>query len=269
MNLYYQSYPANFVELSVSERLAYETPVVIIPGLFGSTANWRSLAKKLSELCPVFVIDQRNHGRSPHAESNSYLDMVADLASFLEHHNLERVSLCGHSMGGKVAMLFSLQHPDKLKKLAVLDIAPVVYEHSHAPFLEELLKVDLSKIQSRRDADKELAEVITDAGTRLFLLQSLAGTTGSFYWRINLEVLHQFMPEIVGFPEDWVLGLSNDCEAILLSGELSDYVKVTDHKSIKNYFPNIEFTEIPAAGHWLHAEQPAKVLDSLTEFIAK
>lgn len=267
MDLYCQSYPDDFLQRPADERLDDPTPVLIIPGLFGSTANWRSIAKSLSADCPVIVIDQRNHGRSPHAESNSYTDLVADLLGFLNRNELDKIILCGHSMGGKVAMLFALLHPDRVEKLAVLDIAPVVYQHSHAPFLEELLKVDLATLESRRDADQALASVIPDIGTRLFLLQSLAGTAGRFFWRINLSVLYRFMPQLVGFPEKIVAGIENDCDAIFLSGGLSDYVKPGDHQNIHKYFRNARFAEVPQAGHWLHAEQPEKVLNAMQEFI--
>ena len=267
MDLYYQAFPSDYLEQPIATRTSSLTPVVIIPGLFGSTANWRGIAKKLSETCPVIVIDQRNHGRSAHADTNSYLDMVDDLAGFIQQHEIAKVILCGHSMGGKVAMLFSLLHPNFVAKLALLDIAPVTYQHSHAPFLEELLKIDLSQLQSRKDADRALISVIPDDDTRLFLLQSLAGTAGSFYWRINLSVLHEFMPQIVGFPDESVANLTNDCDVLLITGDLSNYVDTAGYRRLQNYFHNTEHQIISRAGHWLHAEQPKAVLMTLIKFI--
>ncbi|MBX2847445.1 MAG: alpha/beta fold hydrolase [Acidiferrobacterales bacterium] len=242
-------------------------PLVMIPGLFGSIANWRSVAKKLSSQSPVIVIDQRNHGRSPHAESHSYLDMVEDLRGFVEQHAISKIILCGHSMGGKVAMLFALLHPENVEKLAVLDIAPVTYQHSHAPFLAELLKVDLAQLQSRRDADRILETVIPEDGTRLFLLQSLAGTAGSFYWRINLPVLLDFMPQIVGFPDASVTDLHSTCESLLISGGASNYVTEAGRQKFHNYFSDTHDLVIEGAGHWLHAEQPNSVIEALSKLI--
>lgn len=267
MHLHFQSFPEDYLEQVARERELQAIPLIIIPGLFGSTANWRTIAKKLSEQCPVIVIDQRNHGRSPHAESNSYLDMVNDLQIFAKHHEIKRFIVCGHSMGGKVAMLFALLHAEYIEKLIVLDIAPVSYEHSHAPFLKELLKVDLSQLESRRDADRALSSVIQDDGTRLFLLQSLAGTAGSFFWRINLSVLLEYMPRIVSFPDEAVSGLQNDCETMLILGSLSDYVSESGLQKTRDYFINTEVVLIDRAGHWLHAEQPKKVLDALKKIL--
>lgn len=262
MQLFFQKY-------SDSNSLKDEpgTPVVIVPGLFGSTANWRSFAKKLSEYCPVFVVDQRNHGRSPHANSNSYSDMVGDLLEFLDFHAIERINLCGHSMGGKVAMMFSLLYPQRVQRLTILDIAPVEYTHSHAPFLEQMMSLDLAALESRSAADKFLSEAIPDTSTRLFLLQSLVGSKGEFNWRLNLAALHKDMPKIASFPSSELDGLCNTGETLFISGELSDYVKNSDHYQILKYFPSAEFSSIPKAGHWLHAEQPHAVLVALLNFL--
>ena len=176
MKLYSQHFPD---DLSV-DQLRHHLPMIIIPGLFGSTANWRSFARKLSVTQPVLVVDQRNHGRSPHAGTNTYDDMVADLIELCDHLSIEKAIFCGHSMGGKTAMQLALNHQERVEKLIVLDIAPVKYQHSHAPFLEGLMDIDLSALKSRSEADRALQDVITDTATRLFLLQNLTGSSGSY-----------------------------------------------------------------------------------------
>ena len=119
-----------------SDSLGVQTlsaPMIILPGLFGSTRNWRSFATELSKVGDVYVVDQRNHGDSPHAGSHTYADMAADLVEFIDYLGVEAVHLIGHSMGGKASMCCALWYPKRLLSLTVLDIAPVVYEHSHAP----------------------------------------------------------------------------------------------------------------------------------------
>jgi len=262
MNLYYELYPENISNTELVEQ----SPMVIIPGLFGSTANWRMLARKFSESQPVIVIDQRNHGRSPHADSQSYDDMVADLNELYDSLIITNAILCGHSMGGKVAMLFSLKYPEKVKKLIVLDIAPTAYNHSHAPFLEELMKVDLSELKSRSEADRALQSAIPDTPTRLFLLQSLRGSPGDYHWRINLSVLHEYMDQFTSFP---LVGNSTSCESLFVAGELSNYLLLEHRAKIIKMFPNTQFENIPNAGHWLHAEQPVNVFNAVQEFVKK
>lgn len=260
MKLYHQIFPDDLPQ----EQLAQVEPVIIIPGLFGSTANWRAFAKKLSVSHPVIVVDQRNHGRSPHADTNSYADMVGDLIELCNLLAIDKAIFCGHSMGGKVAMQLALQHPERVAKLLVLDIAPVKYEHSHAPFLAELLKIDLSLLKSRGEADRALQAVISDTPTRLFLLQNLTGSPGSYHWRINIPVLYDAMEAIVGFPETTK---EVAVPTLFLYGELSTYVRQEHHARIHQMFTNSEFKSIAGAGHWLHAEQPEKVLVAVKEFI--
>ena len=142
----------------------------------------------------------------------------------MDFHAINEAVLCGHSMGGKAAMAFSLLNPDRVQKLAVLDIAPVSYQHSHAPFLESLLAVDLAGLKSRAEADKAVASAIPDQATRLFLLQNLTGSPGHYHWRINLAVLHEFMSEIVGFPTELLANLSANLPVAFIHGELSDYL---------------------------------------------
>ena len=261
MNLYYQTYPDS---LNISDFTSADIPIVIVPGLFGSTANWRAVAKRLAEYHRVIVVDQRNHGRSPHAGSQTYADMVQDLREFCEKHNLNEIILCGHSMGGKVAMLFALEYPAKVSKLAILDIAPIAYAHSHAPHIRALMALDLSTLKSRSDADRQLREPMPDLATRMFLLQSLTGSPGQYQWRLNLQVLLEYMQEMSGFPE---VSKSSNVDALFLAGNLSEYLLDEHHTKVCELFPNCQFASIPNAGHWLHAEQPEQLIDIINKFI--
>ena len=265
MQLFYQEYSSETPVVNDSDK----SPIVIIPGLFGSTINWRSFARKLSKDYFVIVVDQRNHGESPHGESHTYADMVTDLLSLIDKLGFNKVTLCGHSMGGKVAMAFALLHPDRVDKLAVLDIAPVAYTHSHAPYIKALMDIDLSAIKSRSDAEKALQISIEDTPTRLFLMQSLVGSPGTYRWRLNLPILYQYMPDITAFPEQDLAGLNNKLESIFLVGGDSNYVAREHHSVINQYFPRAVFTDVEGAGHWLHAEQPVKVLEVLKGFLKK
>ena len=240
------------------------TPLVIVPGLFGSIANWRRVAKMLAAGRPVYVVDQRNHGRSPHSDSHSYADMVEDLSLFLQDREIESCHIAGHSMGGKVAMLLALEKLNHLASLCVLDIAPVTYSHSHAPFLEALLEVDLSNLESRAQADRALRHAIPDTPTRLFLLQSLGGSPGQYYWRINLAVLHQYMEQLVAFPD---MHETSKTPALFLRGENSIYVTPEHHVKIKTLFSNSHIETVADAGHWLHAEQPKAVVAAIEKFL--
>jgi len=262
MSLYYQQYPEQ-PAIGHSDQ----SPIIIIPGLFGSTVNWRSFARQLAKDYVVYVIDLRNHGESPQFGSHTYVDMVADVLALIDELGLPKVTLCGHSMGGKVAMTFALQHPDRIDRLAVLDIAPVTYKHSHAPFVKAMMGVDLLALESRSDAERQLQDAIPEASTRLFLMQSLVGTPGNYRWKLNLPVLFDYMFDIVGFPDQALAGLTSDVESVFIVGGASDYVLDEHYVDIERYFSRVSYAKIDGAGHWLHAEQPKNVLGALMGFL--
>ena len=95
-------------------------PLLILHGFFGMGDNWKSLANKFAEEnFEVHLVDQRNHGRSFHSEEFNYDPLVEDLYKYIQHHNLDKIDLLGHSMGGKTVMLFATKYPEVIDKLMV------------------------------------------------------------------------------------------------------------------------------------------------------
>ncbi|MBA9077706.1 alpha/beta fold hydrolase [Rufibacter quisquiliarum] len=231
------------------------SPLLILHGLFGYSDNWQTLGKYYAEHFKVYLIDQRNHGRSPHTPDFSYQHMSDDLREFIDQHQIQDAAILGHSMGGKVAMNFALQHPDKLSKLLVADIAPKAYPPHHDDILEGFHSIDLESLESRQDADDQLAQKVPDFGTRQFLLKNLYRTEDNkFAWRLNLESIEANLDSILG-------NIESDTPftkpTLFLRGGNSRYIKPEqDTEQIKRLFPNAEIQTIENAGHWLHAEQP-------------
>jgi pimeloyl-ACP methyl ester carboxylesterase len=233
-------------------------PLLIAHGLYGSARNWGVIAKRLSDERKVIAVDMRNHGASDWADDHSYPALASDLAEVIP----DRFDVLGHSMGGKAAMVLALNHPEKLRRLVVADIAPVTYNHSQLPMIEAMRSVDLSAIESRADADAQLANFVDDPGVRAFLLQSL--DVQNRQWRLNLDALAREMPKIIGFPE---VNGSFDKPALFLSGGDSDYVTADHRPAIKTLFPSARFAKIPGAGHWLHAEKPRDFEETVRVFL--
>lgn len=74
----------------------------------------------------IYLLDLRNHGRSGRSTSMNYLQQAEDLNRFLEENEIDdKVTLVGHSLGGKVAMAFSLLYPEKTAGLCSIDSPPV------------------------------------------------------------------------------------------------------------------------------------------------
>ena len=243
-------------------------PLIILHGLFGSSRNWASHARRLGQAWTVYALDLRNHGVSPWAEDMSYGDMAEDVRAFMDRQGIERAAVVGHSMGGKTAMALALTHGERLTDLVVVDIAPVDYGHTFDAYITAMQGLDLTTLGSRGDADAGLTAAIPEAFIRAFLLQNLVRREQSLAWRINLPALRANMPTLTGFP-DQLLERSHAGRTLVVGGGLSDYILPEHHSAIYDLFPNAEIEDIPDAGHWVHAEAPESFLAHVESFLAK
>ncbi len=232
-------------------------PVVILHGLFGSNRNWHPIARSLSDEFVVYSLDMRNHGKSPHSTVMDYPHMAADVLDFIEHEikSHDPVSIIAHSMGGKAAMWLALSHPEIVRRLVIVDIAPVTYNHDFSEVLKAFQSVPLDLISSRKEADRYLSEIISESSLRQFLLQNLQFKAKKYQWRLNLDVIGQSISTITGFPD--TQNIKPFMERVLfIGGGLSDYLSKENQRLTRKLFPKASFSMIKSAGHWLHAEQP-------------
>lgn len=241
-------------------------PVVILHGLFGTLDNWQTTARQLAEHYTVYVPDLRNHGRSPHLPDMTYALMAEDLKAFMEAHWMFKAHIIGHSMGGKVAMQFALHNPDMTDKLIVVDIAPKAYEGGHQEIFDALFAMDLSKISERSEAEAFLAARIPERGVQQFLLKNLTrNKDGSYEWKMNLGVIYEHYADILA-P---VSGDAFEGPSLFIRGGESQYILDSDLPEIQHYFPKAELSTIENAGHWVHADQPAALLEEVLAFLRK
>jgi len=242
-------------------------PLLILHGFFGMGDNWRTLAKQFSENYQVHSIDQRNHGRSFHSDVFTYEVMVQDVVNYLEFHNLKSINLLGHSMGGKVAMLFAVTHPEKVKKIIIADIAPKYYPTHHQLILEALNAINFDTIKSRNEIEEILKKYIPEIGIRMFLSKNVyRKTKTTFAYRFNLKSLTDNIEEI-GKALPPTTKFNGD--TLFLKGENSKYITQEDSVLIKKHFPTSEIVRISKAGHWLHAENPTDFYKATIGFLEK
>jgi len=243
-------------------------PLIILHGLLGSLDNWQSIAKHFGAHFQVFIIDQRNHGRSPHTAEFSYELLVNDLIEFMQQQKIEQANFIGHSMGGKVVMHLALEHPDKVAKLVVADVAPVEYEDRHSTVFKALFAVDLKTIESRQQAEAILRNYLgNDESTVQFLMKGLyRDDENKFQWRFNVQSLYDAYDEISS-------GITSakpfEGDTLFIKGEKSDYINAANFSEIMDLFPNNQLVEIPGAGHWVHADKPAEFIEAVDRFLLK
>jgi len=240
-------------------------PLLILHGFLGMSDNWKTLASQFSADFQVHNLDLRNHGRSLHSEDFSYEVMVQDVAEYCRIHELQNIFIIGHSMGGKVAMLLAATNHDLVAKLIVADIGPKFYPQHHQDILAGLNAVDFSTKPSRSAVEDILSEYITDFGTRQFLMKSLYWREPSqLAFRFNLGVFNEKIDEI-GIQLSENLIFNNP--TLFIRGGNSRYVLDSDFAAIEKQFPNAIIETIPDAGHWLHAENPAKFYQITMSFL--
>ncbi len=243
-------------------------PVIILHGLFGTLDNWQTIARQLSDEYSVYILDQRNHGRSPHTDVHDYHHMAEDLREFMESHWMyDGAHVIGHSMGGKTAMQFALEHPDLVKKLVVVDIAPKAYPGNHYEIFNALLSMNLNEIENRTEADELLARRIEEEDVRLFLMKNLTRRKeGGYEFKMNLPVLREHYDDVLAAVEG---EHPFEGPALFIRGGRSKHVVEGDEVLIKKLFPNATIETIDRAGHWVHADAPVQLLKIIQKFLAE
>lgn len=238
--------------------------VLIFHGLLGMLDNWKTFARKLSQGYKVYIIDQRDHGRSPWTSDFNYDLLADDISNFLDAHNISTCHMIGHSMGGKAVMRFMQKYPSRLTKSIIVDIGIKKYEANHNDIFDALMSLNLSNIQSRQDADEKLSIKIPDFGVRQFLMKNLTRQPeGGFKWKMNLQLLFDCYDNITApISKDKAMH-----STLFAYGTKSKYIKEEDFESILTLFPNGIFRSLDS-GHWVHAEKGDELLEMVKEHLS-
>lgn len=249
--------------------------IVFLHGLFAQGAAFSSIARSLGDCATTVLVDLLNHGKSPWTKHFDYLEQVDAVAEVLAElraaHGAEHatITLVGHSMGGKVAMLTALLRPELVDHLGVLDMSPGTGDGT-GEFERNaglLLDMDLAAVKSRDDADAILAQDIDQEMVRGFLLQNLQrdpdAATG-WSWKANLQLIREEHEQVASWPaqadEKQFAG-----STLFVGGGESDYIDPENFNTIRQLFPSAELVMLPESGHWVHAEQPARVTELIRQ----
>ena len=240
-------------------------PLIILHGVFGSSDNWQSQGKVLAEHFKVFLVDLRNHGNSFHTAAFDFDLMSQDVLDLMDKEGLTQAHILGHSMGGKVAMHLACRFSDRVKQLIVVDIAPKYYVPHHKQIFDGFRSVQLSKLKSRKEADNQMSDVIPEFGVRQFILKNLhRDKSGNFSWKLNIEAIERNI-EKIGSELPKELGFGGP--TLFIKGGLSSYILEEDEELISQQFEQYQIKMVPGAGHWVHAEKPAELIDHTLSFL--
>ncbi|NOT37896.1 MAG: alpha/beta fold hydrolase [Saprospiraceae bacterium] len=247
------------------KKIGKGRPMIILHGLFGNLDNWKSIANELQNEFTLYLVDLRNHGKSPHTSAMNYQLMSKDIQLLIEKEGLYRTNIIGHSMGGKVCFQLLQDIPDEIHKAMIIDIT----SRKHSSGLDNVFKgmfaIDIDSLVKRSDAETILSQYIPEPSTRQFILKSLERLPDNkFVWKINLKVLFDEYDKI---GEEIKFTHKCDVPLTILSGSLSPYVQKEDIQFLnKEIFTELHWKVIQNAGHWVHAEKPLETIQEIREF---
>ncbi len=256
------------VSLNTREYSTDGEPLLILHGLFGSQANWGVHSKALAEKYAVIGIDLRNHGDSPHTPELDYQSMAEDVRLLIESRNLGPCTVLGHSMGGKVAMQLALSYPDLIKRLIVVDIAPVAYQSmgpGHHRVIEGMLSLDLAVVKTRAAAEAHLAQFIEDEPTLKFIMTNLARSPeDGLRWKLNVEAIAEQYDRLREKPQGET---PFNKPVLFVKGSESGYIGAEHEAEILELFPQASVKIVMEAGHWVHADKPQAFQKIVFDFL--
>lgn len=254
-------------QLLHSKIIGKGQPLLILHGLFGMGDNWITLGRRFAEYFEVHLVDLRNHGRSFHDDCMHYEIMAEDVVNYINHHQLEKVNIIGHSMGGKTAMWLAMLHPELLEKIVVVDIAPRSYQQKHLPVFNALNKVDFSIISKRDEVKTILSQSIKEEKVLQFMLKNIYRISkDQLAFRFNLPVLYE---RYLLINEPLIAQSQYEGEVLFLKGKQSDYILEEDETLIHAHFPKSKIVEVPGASHWVHADNPEFLYEACINFLTK
>ena len=253
-------------------------PLIILHGLYGSSDNWVTIAKNISNHCTVYLPDQRNHGNSPHDDRHDYESLSDDIFELVTDLGLKKFSLAGHSMGGKAAMMFASRWPEMLDSMMIADVSPftddsrrVEARDENLTILMAILGADLLKASSRNEVEEDLEQYIQSGKVRELIMKNLhRNESNNFEWKLNARALLNNLDKIVdGVPFQRIDNQQiTGFPVIFLKGENSDYIKSGELTEITRIFTAAELKTIKNAGHWLQADNPQAVTKELLDLIS-
>lgn len=249
--------------------LRFENPgapeFIILHGLLGASRNWVTIGKALKDRFDVHVLDLRNHGNSPHADSMRWAELVADIRLYLESYEINDALLMGHSLGGKIAMKFACNYPHWVKKLIIVDIAAKAYPPYHDAEFRAMKRIPSGALENRCEAEELLKPLISDWGMRQFVMTNLVRGEFGLEWQVNLEALHSSLPVL----RQNSLGAKDLFQgpSLLISGRKSDFVKAGDVDEMRIWLPNLVHRKLLKAGHNVHVDDREGFLAVLSNWI--
>jgi pimeloyl-ACP methyl ester carboxylesterase len=248
-------------------------PLVLLHGITGHARTWDHLAASLGPGWRVLALDQRGHGDSEPAPDRDYGvgAMAEDLAAFVDALGLDRFTLLGLSMGGRVSMAYAAAHPARLERLVIVDIAPDI----HPPGMARI-RTMMANAPEAIESEEWAVETAAAANPRADLGELRhrikhairRGPGGVLTWKYDRELRE--MMRRGGRRETldlWACLPRITCPTLLIRGAESDVYSPELAQRMLAALPDGRVVEVPGAGHTVPGDRPEQFADLVRRFV--
>ena len=183
----------------------------------------------------------------------------------MKENQIDNAYVIGHSMGGKTAIQLAYDFPDMVDKLIVVDIAPKQYHGGHEAIISALQSVPIDQVESRGEVESHLSTTIASKGVIMFLMKNLSRKKeGGFEWKMNLDVLAEFYKEHIMNAPTYNKPITTP--TLFIAGGKSNYINDDDREQIGQLFTEVTHEICQGAGHWVHAEKPKELIQTVKNY---
>ena len=252
---------------------AGKPPLVLLHGLRGHAHSWDDVS---AALCPDFhilALDQRGRGDSDWAPGGDYSTnaFVDDLAAFTDALSLDSFLLVGHSMGGRNSMAFAGRYPERVQKLVIVDIGPVVDALGSERITRELSAVpeEFDSFESvvayigkenRFASDSVLRRRLTYATKEL--------PNGRVGWKYDPEIREQRRRNTGAPAVDLWPSLANiTCPTLVVRGMETDLLTEDTANRMVDTLAQGKVVQVRRAGHMVFEDNPQDFISEITPFL--
>jgi esterase len=248
-------------------------PLLLLHGFTGHARTWDEFARTVCARYHVLALDQRGHGDSAWAKDGAYTvdDHAADVDAFLEQLGLAPVLLVGLSMGGRNAIRFTALHPDKVRKLVIVDIGPDIAP-SGAERVRRTAAEAPEEFASPEEAVAYLKQSLThpraEAALRYRVQHGVKRLpNGKYTWKYDAFLRQQRRQGTMPVVDLWPAVQQIRVPTLILRGGDSDVFAVETARRMQASIPGSQFVEIPGAGHSIPADAPEAFAQAVQTFL--
>jgi esterase len=241
--------------------------LVLLHGFQSNAHTWDTFSQAMTDTYHVLALDQRGHGDTSWAPDGDYAptSSVSDIAGFITVLHLAPTVLIGHSMGGRHAAMVAAEHPDKVKKVVIVDTA--------AEFPPAILA--LSSQQPATDTPPQpetfaTFEEVVQSGVKQYPLTPEAelrhanyhnlyrGADGKWRWRWDINLLQWRRLHRSPQGDLYTYLQRIHCPTLLIRGHQSPLLSPAVAQKMIQALPNGRVVEIANAAHTVNADNASE-----------